>query len=94
MHLIKNGDLTDARVLALLELHLTRSRAETATGSAHALDIAALQHPDLRFWTIWQSQNLVGMGALKRLSTDHGEVKSMRTVKAARLASPAQCSAT
>lgn len=38
MHIIQNG-LDDARVVALLQTHLTRARAETATGSAHALDL-------------------------------------------------------
>jgi putative acetyltransferase len=84
MFRIEDGDLTDPRVVGLLELHLIRSRAETAPGSAHALEIGALRHPDISFWTIWDSQNLTGMGALKRLGSDHGEVKSMRTVKEAR----------
>ena len=31
------GDLSDPRVADLLRIHLTRARAETAPGSAHAL---------------------------------------------------------
>jgi putative acetyltransferase len=77
---IITGDFSDARVLELLRIHLTSSRANTARGSAHALDIAGLQSPDVSFWT------LLGCGALKRLAPDHGEVKSMHTVQAARRA--------
>src|SRR5208282_3679041 len=33
---------------------------------------------------IWEGEALLGVGALKRLSPDHGEVKSMHTARAAR----------
>jgi putative acetyltransferase len=50
---IIQGDLCDRRVVGLLHIHLTRARAETAPGSAHALDLTELQSPDISFWTIW-----------------------------------------
>src|ERR1051326_1136659 len=74
------GDFRDPRVLDLVHMHLTSARAETAPGSAHALDLAGLEAPEISFWTIWDGAALIGMGALKRLSVDHGEVKSMHTV--------------
>jgi len=74
---IVQGDFNDGRVVDLLHIHLTSARAETARGSAHALDTTGLQSPDINFWTIWDDQTLLGFGALKRLSADHGEVKSM-----------------
>ena len=73
------GDLSDPRVKDLLRIHFTTARAQTAPGSAHALDVAGLQAPDITFWTIWEDETLLGVGALKRLSADHGEVKSMHT---------------
>ena len=78
------GDFSDPRVVTLLHTHLTRARAETAPGSAHALDLTGLQSPDISFWTIWDGETLLGTGALKRLSADHGEVKSMYTVQSSR----------
>ena len=78
------GQLDDPRVVALLDLHLGSARAQTAPGSAHALDLSGLKAPDIRFWTVWDGQTLLGTGALKRLSGDHGEVKSMHTAEAAR----------
>jgi len=81
---IVQGDLSDPRVVDLLHLHLTRARAETAPGSAHALDLTGLQSPDIGFWTIWDDEMLLGVGALKRLSADRGEVKSMYTVQSLR----------
>jgi putative acetyltransferase len=81
---IIQGDFNDPRVVDLLHLHLTRARAETAPGSAHALDLTGLQSPDIGLWTIWDDETLLGVGALKRLSADHGEVKSMYTVQSLR----------
>ena len=81
---IIDGDLSDPRVLDLLRIHLTNARAQTAPGSAHALDVSGLQAPDISFWTIWEGETLLGCGALKRLAPDHGEVKSMHTAQAVR----------
>lgn len=81
---IVHGELSDPRVVELLQTHLLRARAETAPGSAHALDLGGLQSPDIRFWTIWERDVLLGAGALNRLSSDHGEVKSMYTAQNAR----------
>ena len=83
MHIVEGG-LDDPRVVALLHTHLTRARAETAPGSAHALDISRLRAPEVTFWSAWEGDAVVGVGALKRLSADHGEVKSMHTAEAAR----------
>jgi putative acetyltransferase len=81
---IISGDLADQRVIDLLNDHLTSARAHTAPGSAHALDLEELHSPDINFWTAWDGETLVAVGALKQLSEDHGEVKSMHTVQAAR----------
>ena len=78
------GDLDNPRVRALLEYHVTTARAETAPGSAHALDVESLKAPDLSFWTAWDGDALLAVGALKQLSNDHGEVKSMHTAQASR----------
>ena len=81
---IAPANLDDPRVVALLHLHVARARAETAPGSAHALDISGLKSPDVCVWTVWDGDDLVGVGAPKRLSPDHGEIKSMYTTEAAR----------
>lgn len=81
---IIEGGLDDSRVVTLLRTHVTRARAETARGSAHALDLSALKSPDIAFWSAWEGDTVVGVGALKRLSAEHGEIKSMHTAEAAR----------
>ncbi len=90
MHIIEGG-LDDPRVIELLHAHLRQARAETAPGSAHALDLSGLHASAVTFWSAWENdatsdmgETLVGVGALKQLSADHGEVKSMHTAEAAR----------
>lgn len=78
------GGLDDPRVQALLEQHVRTARAQTAAGSAHALDLGGLKSADMTFWSAWDGDRLVGAGALKRLSPTHGEIKSMHTVEASR----------
>ena len=53
---ITDGGLDDARVQALLAHHFATARAETAPGSAHALDLTGSANPiytktDIRSWT-------------------------------------------
>lgn len=83
---IREGGLDDARVIALLAHHLQRARAETAPGSAHALDVDRLRSDGVRFWSAWDGERLLSVGALKPLSGAHGEVKSMHTAAEARRA--------
>jgi putative acetyltransferase len=78
------GGLDDPRVRDLLEHHVRTARAATAVGSAHALDLDGLKATDVQFWSAWQGDTLVGVGALKRLSPSHGEIKSMHTVQTVR----------
>jgi putative acetyltransferase len=78
------GDLTDPRVVDLLQSHLASARAHTAPGSAHALDVTGLQAPNITFWAAWDGDTLVAVGAFKLLAENHGEVKSMHTVPSAR----------
>jgi len=80
---IIQGDLSDQCVVDLLHIHLT-TFPPGPPESGHALDITGLQSSDISFWTIWDDETLLGFGALKRLSADHGEVKSMHTAQAMR----------
>jgi putative acetyltransferase len=78
------GGLDDVRVRALLAHHLVTARAQTAAGSAHALDLSGLRSPDVTFWSAWDGDVVLGVGALRRLSPSHGEIKSMHTAELAR----------
>ena len=81
---IADGGLDDPRVQALLAHHVTTARAQTSPGSAHALDLSGLRSRDMQFWSAWEGDQVTGVGALKRLSASHGEIKSMHTAEAHR----------
>ncbi len=76
---IIDGGLDDPRVQALVAHHLNGARAETAPGSSHALDLGGLKSPDVQFWSAWEGDRVIAIGALKQLSESHGEIKSMHT---------------
>ena len=71
-------------VLALLEEHLRNMHELSPPDSVHALDVTALQRPEITFWSVREEGLLLGCGALKELDPTHGEVKSMRTPQALR----------
>jgi putative acetyltransferase len=77
--IITDGGLDDPRVQALLAHHFKTARTETAPGSAHALDLSGLKLPDIQFWSAWAGESVIAIGALKRLSEFHSEIKSMHT---------------
>jgi putative acetyltransferase len=81
---IRPGDLDDARIVALLRHHFDTCHAVTPPGSAHVFDVARLKSPDVDFFAAWQGGTLLGVGAVKYLTPEHGEVKSMHTSQAAR----------
>jgi putative acetyltransferase len=81
---IKPGNLDDPRVIKLLNTHVTTARGQTAPGSAHAIDHDGLRSPNVSLWTVWVGEDLVSVGALRRLSPDHSEIKSMHTAELAR----------
>jgi putative acetyltransferase len=81
---IKVDDLTGPEIQQLLREHLADMRRTSPPESVHALDLDGLRKPEITFWTAWNGSELLGCGALKELSAQHGEIKSMRTVSAHR----------
>ncbi len=76
---IRIDDLTNTKVHALLQEHLDDMYATSPPESVHALDLTALRKPNITFWSAWLDDELLGCGALKQLSANMGEIKSMRT---------------
>jgi hypothetical protein len=65
---ISDGGLDDPRVQTLLAYHFRSARSQTAPGSAHALDLRGLTAPNALFWHAAAGDEVIGIGALKRLS--------------------------
>lgn len=79
MRIVKPGDFDDDRVKALLTRHLEGMHANSPPGHVFALDWSGLQKPDISFYSAWEGDELLGIGALRKLAPDAGEIKSMRT---------------
>ena len=72
------SNFDNSEVNALLIKHFIELRSVSPEGSAHVLDIAGLKDPSIKFWSLWDKKNLMGIGALKFLDKEHGEFKSIR----------------
>jgi len=79
---IRTDDLQGHAIQALLQTHLDAMFEHSPPESVHALDLTNLHHPSITFWTAWEGDELLGCGALKQLSAEHAELKSMRTASA------------
>ena len=72
------GNFNNPKVHKLLDKHFIELRSVSPEGSAHVLDISGLKDPSIKFWSLWEENNLMGCGAIKFLSKEHGEFKSIR----------------
>lgn len=79
---IRKDDPTNPAIAALLAAHVDEQRGNTPPGFSFALDASGLAAPDVTFWTAWDGDTPVGMGALRALDRESGEVKSMRAADA------------
>jgi putative acetyltransferase len=77
------GDLDSSDVRELLAYHFEQMRSTSPPEACHVLPIDGLRDPAVIFWSARDGGELVGVGALKELASDHGEIKSMRTAPAA-----------
>ena len=84
MVIVESGGLERDDVHALLAEHLADMFATSPAESVHALDLGALRHEAISFFTVREDGRLLGCGALKDLGDGHGEIKSMRTTAVAR----------
>ena len=72
------GNFEHPEVNELLNKHFVELRAASPEGSAHVLDIEGLKMNTIKFWSLWENEELMGCGALKFLNKGHGEFKSIR----------------
>ena len=72
------GNFDNSEVLELLNKHFIELRSVSPEGSTHVLDIEGLNNQNIKFWSLWEDNLLMGCGALKFLNKEHGEFKSIR----------------
>ena len=72
------NNFDDPEVNNLLTKHFIELRNVSPEGSTHVLDIPGLKDQSIKFWSLWENNDLLGCGALKFLDKNHGEFKSIR----------------
>ncbi len=68
----------------LFERHTADMHADTPPESIHMMDKAALAAPGIRFFVLRDDGLPVAMGAFKRITASHAEIKSMHVLTEAR----------
>lgn len=77
--MIKLGQFDEIQVQNLLRIHLASMYENSPIENSFALDLSALQQPQISFYTLWDQDELLACGAIQELSPIHAEIKSMRT---------------
>lgn len=77
-------DLSGDATRALVARHLAGMFEDTPPENVFALDVDALRDPKVTFWSGWDGDELVVIGALKTMDAANGELKSMRVADAHR----------
>lgn len=84
---IERADFADPRLGRFLQAHLDDLAPTAPAESRHALDLTALQGPQVRLWVAMAAGGIAGTAALAAapvLGSGHEELKSMRTDPARR----------
>jgi len=71
-------------ICELLDRHLAHMRSLSPPANVFALDVGGLLDPAVTLYSYRRGSELLAIGALKHLSDEHGELKSMHTAEAAR----------
>lgn len=64
----------------LMQRHTAAMHADTPPESIHMMDAAALASPGIRFFVMREGGQPIAMGAFKRLTGAHAEIKSMHVL--------------
>lgn len=78
------ADVSDQRIIDLLQTHVRVARAQSPPCCAHALDLDEVQAPNVRLYAAWEGERLLGVGALMHRTPESGELKSMHTAQMVR----------
>ena len=78
------ADPDDPRIAELVATHAQRALAAARCRKGHALDAGGLREPAIQLFALSADDGPVAIGALRRLSAEEAELKSMFVVDARR----------
>jgi putative acetyltransferase len=81
---IRQADPGSPELRPLIEANLAHGAGAAPAESDHTFGVDELRGPDVRFWALFEQEQALGCGALKRLADGSAEVKSVYVSGAAR----------
>jgi putative acetyltransferase len=81
---IEPGDPSSTEARAVLAAHLAFAHGNSPPEAVFAMDSSGLMASDVSFFCAREEGAVVAVGALRHLSPDHAEIKSMHTAAAYR----------
>ncbi len=81
---IELADLSSPALIEVVNSHKALMLEHSAPESSHALLIEGLRASSITVWSLFDSGALIGCGALKMITPEHGEIKAMHTVQSRR----------
>ena len=57
------NNFDNPKVNDLLKKHFIELRSVSPEGSTHVLDISGLKTPSIKFWSLWENEEIIGCGA-------------------------------
>lgn len=76
---IRPDDLTHPATRALVASHVAEMRAGSVPELVYAYDVDALLAESVTLYAAWDGERVAGVGGLKHLDDERGELKSFRT---------------
>lgn len=81
---VRPASVEEPDVAALVSAHFDLMRAMSPADSCHVLPVDALCNGDVVLFVAEEREGTLGVGGLKVIGPDHGEIKSMHTTQEAR----------
>ncbi|MFS4580635.1 GNAT family N-acetyltransferase [Phaeobacter sp. C3_T13_0] len=81
---IARASATEPEAIAMIKRHLEQMASQSPEESCHALDGSGLDAANVAFFLLRRDGQAIAMGALKTLSNNACELKSMHTISEAR----------
>ena len=78
--MITRANIDDPAIVVLVESHRQAAIKDADPAACHALEVTCLKADNITLWSLCEADKPVSLGALKRLNTEEGEIKTMFTL--------------
>jgi len=76
---IKLASLDNNQVIEFLSEHYAHMKEISIPGTCNSLPLEKIIESNLSVYCAWENNQIIGCGGLYEVSSNHGEIKSMRT---------------